>query len=105
MDKIVSEENVRKAIAGVKHPAIDHTLLELGIIKTIKVENGKATIVLALPFPNIPIKDHLINSIREPIEKLGVEVEMEETVMNQEELSASVVEQERCLKGSRKKTG
>ena len=99
MDKIVSEENVRKAIAGIKHPAIDHTLLELGIIKTIKVKNGKATIILALPFPNIPIKGHLINSIREPIEKLGVEVEMEETVMNQEELQRFLAMEQDAWKG------
>ena len=99
MDKIVSEENVRKAIAGIKHPAIDHTLLELGIIKTIKVKNGKATIILALPFPNIPIKDHLINSIREPIEKLGVEVKMEETVMNQEELQRFLAMEQDAWKG------
>ena len=86
MDKSISEEEIRKAIAGIKHPAIDHTLLELGIIKAISIESGKATIILAFPFPNIPVKDHLINIVREPIEKLGVEVEMKATVMNQEEL-------------------
>lgn len=100
MGKSISEEDIRKAIAGIKHPAIDHTLLELGIIKAINIENGKATIILVFPFPNIPIKDHLINSVREPIEKLGVEVEMKVTVMNQEELQRFLAMEQDAWKGS-----
>ena len=99
MDKIISEENIRKAIAGVKHPAINYSLLELGIIKTIDIENGEATIILAFPFPNIPIKEDLINSVRKPIENLGVEVEMKETVMNQEELQKFLAMEQDAWKG------
>jgi len=99
MDKSISEKEIRKAIAGIKHPAIDHTLLELGIIKTISIESCKATIILAFPFPNIPVKDHLINIVREPIEKLGVEVEMKATVMNQEELQRFLAMEQDAWKG------
>ena len=99
MRKKISEENVRKILADVKHPAIDHTLLELGIIRAMNIENGKATIILAFPFPNIPIKDHLINRVREPVEKLGVEVEMEVTVMNQEELQRFLAMERDAWKG------
>lgn len=72
----------------VKHPAIDRSLPELGIVKEIAVKDGKVVITMALPFPGIPIKDQLVSSIREPIEKLGVEVEVKQTIMNQEELQA-----------------
>lgn len=99
MGKSISEEDIRKAIAGIRHPAIDHTLLDLGIIKSIDTENGKATITLAFPFPNIPIKDHLINSVREPVEKLGLEVEMRVTVMSQEERERFLAMEERAWKG------
>jgi metal-sulfur cluster biosynthetic enzyme len=86
MVKKISEEDVQKAVAQVKHPAIDYTLLDLGIVKDITVEGNKVTATFAFPFPNIPIKDQLINSIREPIEELGAEVEVKITEMNQEEL-------------------
>jgi len=86
MGESISEEAVRGAIAGVKHPAIDRTLLELGIVKEISVQNDKAAVLLAFPFPNIPIRDQLIDSLREPIEGLGAEVEFKVTVMTQEEL-------------------
>ena len=84
--KSISEKDIREAIAGIKHPAIDSTLLELGIIKTIIIENGQVNITLAFPFPNIPIQDHLINSVRGPVAKLGVELEIKVTVMTHEEL-------------------
>ena len=99
MRKKISEEDVRKILADVKHPAIDYTLLELGIVRDMNIENGKATIILAFPFPNIPIKDYLINSVREPIEKLGVEVEMKATMMNQEELQRFLAMEQNAWKG------
>jgi metal-sulfur cluster biosynthetic enzyme len=74
-------------------------LLDLGIVKSVDTENGKATIMLAFPFPNIPIKDHLINSVREPIEKLGVEVEMRVTAMSQEEIERFLAMEQRAWKG------
>ena len=99
MNRSISEEDIRRAIAGVKHPAIDHTLLDLGIVKIIDAASNTATITLALPFANIPIKDLLINSVREPIERLGVEVEMKVTVMNQEELQRFLAMEQDAWKG------
>jgi ATP-binding protein involved in chromosome partitioning len=88
MDKNISEKSIRNMLKEVKHPAIDRSLLDLGVIKEIAVKEGKVVITMALPFPNIPIIDQLVSSIKEPIEKLGVEVEVKQTVMNQEELQA-----------------
>ncbi len=86
MDREFSEEDVRKAIEGVKHPAIDRTLLELGIVKGIEVTGGRVKVTFAFPFPNIPIKDMLIESIRAPITGLGLEMEEEIVVMTPDEL-------------------
>ncbi|GAH31136.1 unnamed protein product [marine sediment metagenome] len=99
MRKKISEENIRKILGDVKHPAIDRTLLELGIIKAINIESGKATIILAFPFPNIPVKDYLVNSVREPIEKLALEVEINVTVMNKEELQRFLAMEQDAWKG------
>lgn len=86
VSKHISEQDVRKILTWVKHPMIDRSLLDLGIIKDITVKNNKIEITLAFPFPNIPIEEQLVNSVREPIAKLGAEVEVKLTVMNQEEL-------------------
>ena len=99
MGKSIAEEDIRKAIAGIKHPAIDYTLLELGIVRDMNIENGKATIIFAFPFANIPVKDYLINSVREPIEKLALEVEINVTVMNKEELQRFLAMEQDAWKG------
>lgn len=86
MAKNISEKDILNLLSKVKHPAINRTLRELGIVKDISIKNNKVLITIALPFPNIPIKDQLVNSIREPIERLGAEVQMRYTIMSQEEL-------------------
>ena len=88
MTKNISEKDILNLLAKVKHPAINCTLRELGIIKDLSLKDNKVLITMALPFPNIPIIDQLVSSIKEPIEKLGVEVEVKQTVMSQEELQA-----------------
>jgi len=95
----ISEENVRKAMSQVKHPAIDRTLIDLGMVKDITIEGNKVTVTLAVPFPGIPIKDLLINSVGEPIEKLGAKVEVKLTIMNQQELQAFLAMEHESWKG------
>lgn len=82
----MNEEKIREVLAKVKHPAIDCSLIDLGIVKDIKVEEDKVNITMAFPFPNIPIRYQLVRSVQEPLEKLGLDVEVKTTVMNQEEL-------------------
>ncbi|RZB29385.1 MAG: hypothetical protein AEth_01202 [Candidatus Argoarchaeum ethanivorans] len=84
----LSEENIRKILSVVMHPAIDRSLLDLGIIEKIITGESRVIITLALPFSGIPkqIEDFLVQSVQEPIKNLGHEVEVKTTVMNQEAL-------------------
>jgi metal-sulfur cluster biosynthetic enzyme len=99
MAENMSEENVRKAMAQIMHPAIDRTLIDLGMVKDITIEGNKVTVTLAVPFPGIPIKDLLVNSVREPIEKLGGKVEVKLAVMNQQELKAFLAMENESWRG------
>ena len=100
MAKNISEEEVRQALAEVMHPAIDRTLVELGMIKNITVRNNRAALTLLLPFPNIPIKDYLANSVREAVMKLGLEVKIKIGQMNQEEVQSFLAMEQEGWKGS-----
>jgi len=95
----ISEEDVRNVLAWVNHPMIDRSLLELGIINHIAVEQGKVKVTLAFPFPNIPIKDHIIHSVREPLQKLGAEIEVRLTVMNHDALQKFLAMEQEAWKG------
>jgi len=83
----ISLEDVHRELGQVMHPAINRSLVELGMIKDIALEHGVVKLTLALPVLNIPasIKYYLANSIRTAVTKLGVEVEVETTEMNEEE--------------------
>jgi ATP-binding protein involved in chromosome partitioning len=99
VDTNISEEDVRRVLAYVNHPMIDRSLLELGIIKQIAVEQRKVKVTLAFPFPNIPIKDHIIHSVREPLQTLGAEIELELTAMNHDELQKFLAMEQEAWKG------
>ena len=86
-----SEEDVHNKLEEVKHPFIDCTLTELGIVKNLMVNDNNVVATIALPFPNIPIKDKLISDVKTALETLGAKVETKITTMTQEELQNFLV--------------
>lgn len=100
MAKNISEEEVRKAIMEVKHPAIDCTLVDLGIVKDIKINGIKVEVTIAFPVLNIPIRDMIIDSVKEPITKLGVESEIKEIIMTSKEREVFLDKEQKNWKGN-----
>ena len=96
---MITKEDVLKAIANVKHPAIDLSLLELGVVQTVEVENNKAKVTFAFPFANIPIADMLINSVKQPIINLGAEFEGSLVLMTEEEKQRFLMLEQSAWKG------
>ena len=88
MPNNISKEEIHQAVAKVRHPEIDRTLVELGMIKDIALEDDKVILSMALPFLGIPIRDYLVHSVEEVVAKLGVEIEVKLTEMNKEERDA-----------------
>ena len=82
----MEEKEVMEMLDMVKHPEIDASLVELGMIKGAKIEDNKIKVTMAFPFPGVPIKYMLIEMVKEALKDTGMEVEIEETVMNEEEL-------------------
>ena len=80
-------ETLKNRLKTVKHPAIDHTLSDLGIlkIKDINFEEKNVSIALAFPFPTIPIADQLIKSVCDIIKENEFTCNVETTVMNPQE--------------------
>ena len=87
MDKDITLGDVREAISNVKHPAIDCSLIELGMVKDIILKANNVTLTLLIPSVEIPesIKNHLINSLREPVGNIGLNIDITVETMNQEE--------------------
>ncbi len=72
-------------LSAVKHPAIDFSLIELGILKEISIDNKTANVTIAFPFPNIPIEGTIVNSIKKPFEANGYEIDYSVVIMTEQE--------------------
>jgi ATP-binding protein involved in chromosome partitioning len=85
MENLPKELN--EAVNKVKHPAIDLSLIELGIVKSITLDSSTKTVhtIFAFPFPNIPIAGTIIDSIMNPVTDFGYDFKHEIVLMTEEE--------------------
>lgn len=79
------KEQIEYAITNVMHPAIDLSLTTLGIVKDVKISDKKAEVTFAFPFPNIPIAEQLINSVKIPVTNLGAAFDYQVVIMTEDE--------------------
>ena len=77
--------DVVEALKVVGHPAINMSLVELGIVTDIEIIDNEIVLVFAFPFPNIPIADQLINSVKTAVEPLGLNLKHSTRIMDEEE--------------------
>src|SRR5499427_5329893 len=52
----ISEEEIKNALKTVKYPGFTRDIVSFGLVKTIRIDNGDATVQLALATndPNVP---------------------------------------------------
>ena len=89
MTESASEQDIRQALAQVRHPEIANTLVNLGMINDVVTQGNKVTLTLTLPSLGIPVpvKDYLVYSIYQALAKLEVSPQLEVRLaeMSQEE--------------------
>ena len=81
----ITAEALLGMINQVKHPAIDNTLVNLGIVRDVKIKGKRVALTFAFPFPNIPIRERLIWSVTDPVKMLGAKVKYSTRVMTDDE--------------------
>jgi metal-sulfur cluster biosynthetic enzyme len=83
----ISQESVEKALSELMHPEINYSLVDLGMIKDIAFGQNKVSVILKVPFLDVPIRDHLIQMIKESVSDLNEAVETEINIeqMSQQE--------------------
>ena len=58
---MVTTEQVMEALAGVMDPELKRSLVELGMVRNVRVQDGQVTFTLALTIPECPLKDQLVS--------------------------------------------
>lgn len=101
MTNNISLGDVQQEVGQVMHPAISRSLVELGMVKDVALKHDVVTLTLVLPVLNIPtsVKDYLVDSLRTAVAKLGAEVEVEITEMDEEERHTFLAMEQESWKG------
>lgn len=81
----MTKQDVLNELEKVEHPAINYSLIKLGIVNDVELNDNKVSVVFAFPFPNIPIADTLVNSIARPIKSMGLDFDYKIRIMTEEE--------------------
>ena len=92
-------EDINKEIAKVMHPAIDRSLMDLGMIRDIALKDNTASLILLVPFPGIPILSMLKGRIKESVMPLGVDLKITVEQMSQEEVQDFFAMEKEAWKG------
>ena len=82
-----SQSDIDRALSKVMHPEIKYSLVDLGMIEDVVCEEGKVRLTLKLPFLNVPVKESLIQGIKEALAALdeAIQVKLNLEQMNKEE--------------------
>jgi Mrp family chromosome partitioning ATPase len=91
MTEQISKTDILKTLNQVKHPEMNgRNLVELQMVKDVDVNNSNILVTLALPNLNVPIKDELIETVKQEVVDIGpgMNVEVKVVEMNPEERSA-----------------
>lgn len=87
----MTKKDIIKLLDQVMHPAINYSLIKLGMLTNIEINEDKVLAVFVFPFPNIPIAEQLFLSVMKPINEIGMELDFTVRVMTE-------IEKERFLK-------
>jgi ATP-binding protein involved in chromosome partitioning len=84
---VVTEAQVRKALEGVMDPELHKSLIELGMVRTVQIEDRRVDVTLALTTLGCPLRDQIVSDVKAAVGALeGVEeVSIELTEMTDDE--------------------
>ncbi|GAX88252.1 conserved hypothetical protein [Lebetimonas natsushimae] len=74
-----------KAIESIQHPAIATSLTNLGILQDIDIEGDTVKATFVWPFEGIPIRDQIINSVKNAVGNMGLKLDYNERIMSEDE--------------------
>ncbi|MGE0019462.1 MAG: iron-sulfur cluster assembly protein [Draconibacterium sp.] len=94
-----TKEQITAELNKIFHPAINLPLMELGILQDVDLWYDTVIVTFVFPFPNIPIADKLIESVKNVVEKMGLQMQYIVRVMKSEEKEAFLKMEKEAWKG------
>jgi ATP-binding protein involved in chromosome partitioning len=77
---LVTEAEVRKALEGVMDPELRKSLIELGMVREVQIEGGRVGIALALTTLGCPLRDEIVEDVKQAVGALEGAAEVSVTL-------------------------
>lgn len=79
-------KEIKNVLKKAIHPELKVSLVDLAMIRDVKIKDGKVVVTLTVPFLHVPIKDDLIKIVKDTIkENKDLEAEVVIKEMNDDE--------------------
>jgi Mrp family chromosome partitioning ATPase len=81
-EQLLTEVIVRKALQGVMDPELHKSLIELGMIRQVRIEGSRVDVTVALTMMGCPLRERIVSDVKAAVGALegvdGVSVELTE---------------------------
>lgn len=67
---MVDKEKVITALRDVYDPEIGVNVVDLGLIKELKIDDDNVTVDMVLTIPGCPLREYMISQVRETVESV-----------------------------------
>ena len=97
----MDKDEIRMMLDEIPHPAINYSLIKLGILTGIIIENQMVRAVFAFPFPieKIPIAERIIQSVAITLENFNIAFNYSTRVMTEVEKQNFLMMEHEAWKG------
>jgi Mrp family chromosome partitioning ATPase len=84
---VVKKEQVMAALKQVMDPEIGRSIVELGMVREVQIDDTVVSVTIALTVPNCPLQDSIAQNAAEAVEAVGdeLDVQIKLTSMTDEE--------------------
>lgn len=84
---MVTEQQVLNALKGVMDPEIGRNIVDLGMVREIRIDGPKVVVTIALTVPNCPLQDRIATDAGEAVDAIAedLDVQINLTAMTDEE--------------------
>lgn len=67
---MVDKEKVISALRDVYDPEIGINVVDLGLIREVKIDGDNVTVDMVLTIPGCPLRDYMLSQVKETVESI-----------------------------------
>jgi Mrp family chromosome partitioning ATPase len=84
---VVNKEQVMDALSSVMDPELHRNIVDLGMVREVRIDGKTVKVIIALTVPNCPLQDQIAQDAAQAVDGLAddLDVEIALTAMNEEE--------------------